>query len=70
MGSLIRKVKFSTEDLGGASLTFGASGKKNGHFIRDAKSIKLELTRPGKAGDSREEPIVEQFMFVKGKLEY
>jgi len=62
--------KFTTEDLWGVSLTFGASGKKNGHFIRDAKSIKLELTRPGKAGDRREEPIVEQFMFVRGKLEY
>ena len=61
--------KFTTEDLWGASLTFGASGKKNGHFIRDAKSIKLELSRPGKAGDRREEPIVEQFMFVRGKLE-
>jgi len=62
--------KFTTEDLWGASLTFGASGKQNGHFIRDAKSIKLELTRPEKAGARREEPIVEQFMFVKGKLEY
>ncbi len=62
--------KFTTEDLWGARLTFRTSGKNNNRFVRDIKSITLELTNPGKSGDKRDDQFLEQLFFVKGRLEY
>jgi hypothetical protein len=62
--------KYTTNDLWGAQLTFKASGNNKQGFIRDTERVRLELTIPVKIGDRREERIVDQLMFVKGKLEY
>jgi Zn-dependent protease with chaperone function len=56
-----------TEDLWGLHLTFFTSAGENKTFFKDIQSVSLDL-QSGHKGSDGEEPKIESFKFVAGKL--
>ena len=61
--------RYTTEDMWGARLTFEAPLETRGRFLEGAQDLEIEIIEPQGPADKDNDRNIENFNFVKGRLD-